>query len=90
MNPSPFPPVKLGHHLAGTKTWIGATECCALLRSFGIRAHVVDFVGSGTPGERHEQLADWVWRYFCEGAIAAGLACGCCFTTCPFRSYRYK
>jgi Peptidase family C78 len=29
--------------LLGTDTWIGATECAALLRFFGIKAQVVDF-----------------------------------------------
>ncbi|XP_047970465.1 zinc finger-containing ubiquitin peptidase 1 isoform X2 [Salvia hispanica] len=27
----------------GTRTWIGTTECAALLRSFGLRARIVDF-----------------------------------------------
>ncbi|KAL1565471.1 zinc finger-containing ubiquitin peptidase 1-like isoform X1 [Salvia divinorum] len=27
----------------GMKTWIGTTECAALLRSFGLRARIVDF-----------------------------------------------
>ena len=34
---------ELGHVLLGTDEWIGATECAALLRFFGIRAIVVDF-----------------------------------------------
>ncbi|CAN0075015.1 unnamed protein product, partial [Phaeothamnion confervicola] len=29
--------------LAGSTTWIGATECATLLRFFGIRAEVIDF-----------------------------------------------
>lgn len=33
----------MGHTLLGTDKWIGAVECCALLRYFGIRAEVVDF-----------------------------------------------
>ncbi|CAK8537741.1 unnamed protein product [Lathyrus sativus] len=35
------------HHfnnsIYGSKRWIGATECAALLRSFGLRARVIDF-----------------------------------------------
>jgi hypothetical protein len=29
--------------IAGTHKWIGTTECAALLRSFGIRARIIDF-----------------------------------------------
>lgn len=29
----------------GSRKWIGTTECAALLRFFGVRAHVVDFHG---------------------------------------------
>ncbi|CAI0540904.1 unnamed protein product [Linum tenue] len=31
------------HSIRGSKRWIGTTECAALLRSFGIRARIVDF-----------------------------------------------
>ncbi|XP_058744656.1 uncharacterized protein LOC131617368 [Vicia villosa] len=31
------------HSIYGSKKWIGATECAALLRSFGLRARMVDF-----------------------------------------------
>ncbi|KAK7385463.1 hypothetical protein VNO78_31184 [Psophocarpus tetragonolobus] len=31
------------HAIYGSKKWIGATECAALLRSFGLRVRVVDF-----------------------------------------------
>ena len=34
---------EFGNLLSGTEEWIGATECAALLRYFGIRAVVVDF-----------------------------------------------
>jgi len=30
-------------HIRGTRKWIGTTECAALLRSFGVRARIVDF-----------------------------------------------
>ena len=32
-----------GNSLVGSSEWIGASECCALLRFFGIRAHLVNF-----------------------------------------------
>ncbi|KAF8099937.1 hypothetical protein N665_0235s0035 [Sinapis alba] len=32
-----------GNRICGCKKWIGTTECAALLRSFGLRARVVDF-----------------------------------------------
>lgn len=31
----------------GTVKWVGTTEAAALLRQFGVRAHVVDFKGLG-------------------------------------------
>ncbi|KDP23113.1 hypothetical protein JCGZ_00540 [Jatropha curcas] len=31
------------HSVYGSKSWIGATECAALFRSFGLRARIVDF-----------------------------------------------
>jgi len=34
---------QFNHAVYGSKKWIGATECAALLRSFGLRARVVDF-----------------------------------------------
>ena len=40
---------QLGHRLVGTRKWVGTTEAAALLRSFGIRARVVDFTGQQVP-----------------------------------------
>ena len=34
---------QLGGALQGGRAWVGATECASLLRSFGLRARVVDF-----------------------------------------------
>ncbi|XP_027368419.1 uncharacterized protein LOC113874399 [Abrus precatorius] len=34
---------QFNHAIYGSKKWIGTTECAALLRSFGLRARVVDF-----------------------------------------------
>ena len=31
------------HKIYGSRNWIGATECAALFRSFGLRARIVDF-----------------------------------------------
>ncbi len=36
---------QLDHRLRGTRKWVGTTEATALLRSFGIRARIVDFTG---------------------------------------------
>ncbi|GBG79693.1 hypothetical protein CBR_g29958 [Chara braunii] len=42
---------QLGWKVHGTNKWIGTTECAALLRSFGLRARIVDFkyTGNGSP-----------------------------------------
>lgn len=34
---------QFNHAVYGSRKWIGATECAALLRSFGLRAKIVDF-----------------------------------------------
>lgn len=34
--------------IAGTQKWIGTTECAALLRSFGVRARIIDFRAVGS------------------------------------------
>ena len=36
---------QLGRCVLGTRKWVGTTEAAALLRSFGIRARIVDFTG---------------------------------------------
>ncbi len=35
--------------LQGSRIWIGTTEAATLLRQFGCRARVVDFVGARAP-----------------------------------------
>ena len=35
----------LGNAMQGSHRWIGTTECAALLRFFGLRAHIIDFTG---------------------------------------------
>lgn len=37
---------QLGGRVQSTHAWIGTTEAAALLRQFGVRARVVDFVGA--------------------------------------------
>jgi hypothetical protein len=37
---------QLGGSVRGTHKWIGTTEAAVLLRFFGLRARVVDFVGA--------------------------------------------
>lgn len=36
----------------GAKTWIGTTECVTLLRSFGLRARIVDFDSTESSGQQ--------------------------------------
>ena len=55
---------QLGYKILGKNTWIGATEIVALLRSFGIRARLVDFWRpTGTDGT-HPELGRWTKLYF--------------------------
>ncbi|KFK27748.1 hypothetical protein AALP_AA8G424000 [Arabis alpina] len=35
--------LQFDNHICGSKRWIGTTECAALLRSFGVKARIVDF-----------------------------------------------
>jgi hypothetical protein len=44
--------------IAGTHKWIGTTECAALLRSFGLRARIVDFQAVGNKRDRKLLLRD--------------------------------
>lgn len=51
---------QLGSRVAGTKKWIGTTECVTLLRSFGINAVSVDFMSARSteqqkPAQKHEK-----------------------------------
>ena len=68
---------QLGGRLLGTRTWIGATEVAVLLRSQGVRAHIIDFSSLVLP-HAADNLFRWVWDYFEQGrsqpagAAAAG------------------
>ncbi|CAK8567738.1 unnamed protein product [Lathyrus sativus] len=80
---------QLDHVVYGSKKWIGTTECAALLRSFGLRARVVDFgpmesqsvVGTNVDNtddkassEAYQVLMDFVWNYFSdENTVQFGL-----------------
>ncbi|CAM6031411.1 unnamed protein product, partial [Sphagnum compactum] len=55
---------QLGRSLLGTDIWIGATECVALLRYFGIRCRIVQF-SNFKPRTAH-QVSNWVRKYFDE------------------------
>jgi hypothetical protein len=44
--------------IAGTHKWIGTTQCAALLRSFGLRARIVDFQAVGNKRDRESRLRD--------------------------------
>jgi len=56
---------QLGGRLLGTRTWIGATEVAVLLRSQGVRAHIIDFSSLVPP--HADNLFRWVWDYFEQG-----------------------
>jgi hypothetical protein len=43
--------------ISGTQKWIGTTECAALLRSFGVRARVVDFRTAGSKRGRDQLVS---------------------------------
>jgi hypothetical protein len=44
--------------ITGTHKWIGTSECAALLRSFGLRARIVDFQAVGNKRDRESLLRD--------------------------------
>jgi zinc finger-containing ubiquitin peptidase 1 len=47
---------QLEHYISNTKKLIGATECSAVLRSFGVKAHVCDFRAPKLPEDEFERL----------------------------------
>ena len=55
---------QLGHKIMGKNTWIGATEIVTLLRSFGIRARLVDFWRPTGADGTHPELSRWTKHYF--------------------------
>lgn len=68
---------QLGGKLQGTQTWIGAVEVVALLRSWRLRAKVVDFELPDESARR--RMLEWVFFYFenrCKGGKTKG-AGGC-------------
>jgi hypothetical protein len=56
---------QLGGQLRDTRKWIGATEVAVLLRSQGVRAHIIDFSSLVPP--HANDLFRWVWNYFERG-----------------------
>ncbi|KAK9822054.1 hypothetical protein WJX74_003875 [Apatococcus lobatus] len=72
---------QLDHRIVGTRKWVGTTEAAALLRSFGIRARIVDFTGSPqsiTPGQAPGSSSTCHPGVQCDG-------CG----QCPISGPRY-
>lgn len=57
---------QLGGSLVGSDLWIGATECAALLRYFGLKAEVVDFSSSqdGSSAQLGDRLINWIKIYY--------------------------
>ncbi|GLI65824.1 hypothetical protein VaNZ11_009453, partial [Volvox africanus] len=75
----------LGGRIQGERKWIGATEAAALLRSFGVRAQIVDFEGSGSEGP----LIPGSMVYDPDGAtLHLAVECDMC-GTCPIRGVRH-
>ena len=55
---------QLNHRVVGTTKWVGATDLCAMLRSMGIRANLLD---SPTPGA-HMAVFSFLRDYFQSAA----------------------
>ncbi|KAI3426091.1 hypothetical protein D9Q98_008059 [Chlorella vulgaris] len=76
----------------GTKKWVGTTECAALLRSFGLRAQIVDF---GVAQQQQQQAASaasagaGLSRGARQVPVHPGVACDAC-GQCPILGDRYK
>jgi hypothetical protein len=58
-----------GERLLGSNTWIGPTDCAALLRSFGVAACIVD-VHIGQMLRNENALFEWLERWFSGGDCA--------------------
>ncbi|GLC40065.1 hypothetical protein PLESTF_000933700 [Pleodorina starrii] len=76
----------LGGRIQGDRKWIGTTEAAALLRSFGVRAQIVDFEGAGGP-----DAAEPGSLVRCpDGAtLHVAVECDLC-GTCPIRGVRHR
>lgn len=57
--------------MQGSKLWIGTTEAATLLRQFGVRARVVDFVG--VPRQKHV-----VYLVHITPCLRFSAVCECC------------
>lgn len=55
-----------GKSLIGSKLWIGAVECAVLLRSFGLRAIIVDFdnLKKNQTNSTGDRIYNWISKYF--------------------------
>jgi hypothetical protein len=55
-----------GNCLIGSKLWIGAVECAVLLRSFKLRAIIVDFDNSrkNQTNSTGDRIYNWISKYF--------------------------
>lgn len=55
---------QLDHRILGTRKWVGTTEAAALVRSFGIRARVVDFTGQQVLGTLPKPFANLITSFW--------------------------
>ncbi|KAG2488418.1 hypothetical protein HYH03_013102 [Edaphochlamys debaryana] len=76
----------LGGKIQGDRKWIGTTEAAALLRSFGARAHIIDFEGSASPSD---PLPGAVIAQPDGSSLHVGVECDLC-GQCPVRGLRFK
>ncbi|PNH08235.1 Zinc finger with UFM1-specific peptidase domain protein [Tetrabaena socialis] len=80
----------LGGSIQGDRKWIGTTEAAALLRSFGVKAQIVDFEGHGSErGEGQQAAAGSIVRGPDGLATHLGVECDLC-GTCPIRGVRHR
>ncbi|KAJ2780969.1 hypothetical protein H4R18_003167 [Coemansia javaensis] len=57
---------QLGHRVAGTRKWIGATEVYCILAQLGASPHVVDFHRPTAADGSHPALLEWIVAYFTD------------------------
>jgi hypothetical protein len=76
------------HPPLAPQKWVGTTECAALLRSFGVRAQVVDF-GVGRAQATSAQPADHAQQPAAAQPVHPGVQCDGC-GQCPVVGDRFR
>ncbi|KAJ1490266.1 peptidase family C78-domain-containing protein, partial [Baffinella frigidus] len=62
---------QLGCKVKDTKTWIGPTDVAGMLRSRGVRCHLVDFVSKDQTA-RPREVVEWVFKHLSDGVAHRG------------------